>query len=68
MLHTAQDLELFGVPVVKAEGIIGLKIQAYNNNPSRKLRDLADVQELINLAGIDLTKVKEYADLFNGCF
>ncbi len=65
MLRTSSNYKLFNIPVVSPEGIIGLKIQAYKNDPSRKLQDLADIQGLLNIPKINLNKVKEYADLFN---
>ena len=65
MIQEAPAKNLFGVPVVAPEGIIGLKIQAYKNDPSRKLRDLADIQELLCTCDVDLEKAKQYADLFD---
>jgi hypothetical protein len=59
------NLQIFGIPVVSAEGIIGLKIQAYKNDPSRLLKDRADIQDLLKISSLDLQKVKFYADLFN---
>lgn len=64
MLEQSSATEISDVKVVSPEGIIGLKVQAYSNEPSRKLRDLADIEALIRLDGIDLEKVKNYADLF----
>ncbi|NDG84326.1 MAG: hypothetical protein EBX52_04715 [Proteobacteria bacterium] len=52
--------------VVRAEDLIGLKIQAYSNDPKRKNKDLADIQELISLReDLDWEKIKTYADLFD---
>ncbi len=65
MLSQAVDSSISGIKVVSPEGIIGLKIQAYMNDEDRKLQDLADIQNLINLDQIDLANVKKYADLFN---
>jgi hypothetical protein len=48
------------------EDLIGLKIQAYMNEPSREHQDKADIQFLIeNVEEIDWSRVKSYADLFN---
>lgn len=57
-------IQLAGVPVVGKEALIGLKIQAYKNDPSRTLQDKADIQALVKTTGVDLQKVKKYADLF----
>jgi hypothetical protein len=46
--------------------LIGLKIQAYSNNPKRKLLDLSDIQELIaRRPNLDWARVKFFADHFN---
>jgi hypothetical protein len=58
-----QNAEL-GVYVLRPEDIIGLKIQAYKNDPSRSLQDKADIQKLLQVSNIDLQLVKKYADLF----
>lgn len=54
-----------GIEVLKAEDLIGLKIQAYKNDSSRELQDKADIQKLLKLDGLDLLRIKKYADLFN---
>lgn len=46
--------------------LIGLKIQAYKNDPSRELQDKADIQFLFqNNQSLDLIKIEKYAKLFN---
>lgn len=51
---------------VKVEDLIGLKIQAYVNDPTRELQDKADIQFLLeNVEGLDWDKIKRYADLFS---
>ena len=50
--------------ILKAEDIIGLKIQAYKNDGSRELQDKADIQKLLALPNLDLETIKTYADLF----
>lgn len=66
MLKQAITVNGLPVKILKPEDIIGLKIQAYNNDPQRKLRDLADIQALYqSQKNLDLTKVKYYADLFD---
>ena len=62
--HARADL-FMGIPVVDATDIIGLKIQAYCNNPKRLLQDLADIQKLIELNSIDWGRVHFYAEAFN---
>ena len=57
-----QDLNVF---ILKAEDIIGLKIQAYKNDHSRELQDKADIQKLLMLPGLEIEIIKKYADLFN---
>jgi len=64
MLEKSSETSISGIKVVSPEGIIGLKIQAYTNDPGRRLRDLADIEALLSLSGINIEKVKEYADLF----
>lgn len=52
------------VHILKPEDIIGLKIQAYKNDKSREMQDKADIQNLLKVEGIDMARVKKYADLF----
>lgn len=55
-----------GIRFVTKEALIGLKIQAYKNNPKREFQDKADIQFLIEFVGeLDWDTVKEYADLFD---
>lgn len=55
-----------GIRFVRTEDLIGLKIQAYINDPSRELQDKADIQFLIqNVDSLDWERVRSYADLFN---
>lgn len=55
-----------GIRFVKSEDLIGLKIQAYVNDPSRELQDKADIQFLMNnVEDLDWERIKGYADLFN---
>lgn len=46
MLTTAPADNDLNIPCVTAEDIIGLKIQAYKNDPQRRLRDQADIQAI----------------------
>lgn len=65
MLKQANENAELGVYVVRPEDIIGLKIQAYKNDPSREFQDKADIQKLLQLSGLDLELVKKYSDLFH---
>lgn len=66
ILEEAGTGGLEGIPLVKAEDLIGLKIQAYKNDKSRALQDKADIQFLIeNLKNLDWKKIQEYANLFD---
>lgn len=65
MLKRAQLNSELQIYVLKREDIIGLKIQAYKNDPSRELQDKADIQKLLLLTDLDLMVVKKYADLFS---
>jgi hypothetical protein len=66
ILQRATDRAVMGerVRVVDASDLIGLKVQAYANNPSRKMRDLADVERLVTFGDVDLNRVREYFRLF----
>src|SRR5690606_38628291 len=66
MIRRALPMNSFPVPVVSAEDIIGLKIQAYKNDSKREFQDKADIQSLIDsVENLDFKLIKEYADLFN---
>jgi hypothetical protein len=55
-----------GIKFVQAEALIGLKIQAYKNDPSREHQDKADIQFLVeNVDDLDWGIIKDYADLFS---
>lgn len=65
MLGRENLVRLFGVPVLDAEDIIGLKIQALATNPKRKFRELGDIQSLSQVKQqLDWERIKQYADLF----
>lgn len=66
MLRRAKLINDFPIPVVSAEDLIGLKIQAYKNDPDREFQDKADIQSLLKVvASLDFDLVKKYADLFD---
>ncbi len=55
-----------GINFVRAEDLIGLKIQAYKNDLTREFQDKADIQFLIASQGsLDWELIKKYADLFS---
>ena len=54
-----------GIKFVRAEDLIGLKIQAYKNDQNREFQDKADIQFLIESQEyLDWELIREYADLF----
>ena len=70
MLERAEKKEIFGgrrtIRVLVPEDIIGLKVQAIANNPSRTATDLSDIQSLMELHGekLDWARIDEYFNLF----
>ena len=60
------DFEGMDFPVVPVEGLIGLKLQAYNDNP-RRLQDVMDMIELfrINEESLNMDEVRSYFRLFD---
>jgi hypothetical protein len=67
MLERAQPVQFPDavIPVIQVEDLIGLKVQAYHNNP-RRLLDRVDIQQLIsaNWGKMDLDLVRKYFALF----
>ena len=58
------------VPVVHLEDLIGLKVQAFVNDPSRQGRDWADIRQMIRYASdssvaIDWELMADYLTLFD---
>lgn len=53
------------IPIVSVEGLIGLKVQSFSDDP-RRIRDLEDIMRLMktNRDKLDMTEVTEYFDLF----
>lgn len=68
MLHRALPHSLHGtpgLPVVQAEDVIGLKVQASSTDPRRTMIDLVDVERLIAARPtLDLVRVREYFAVF----
>lgn len=59
----AKELEIFPgarLPVPCPEHLIAMKVQAIKNDPTRALQDLADIQALLTLPGVDEQKVRGY--------
>jgi hypothetical protein len=54
------------VPVVDAESLIGLKLQAIANAPARRRQDQADIQALLEArrGTLDLARLRDYYRLF----
>jgi hypothetical protein len=56
ILHFAE----VSVPVPRAEHLAALKIHAMKNDPRRTLQELADIQFLLQLPGIDEAEIRSY--------
>jgi len=46
--------------VPRPEHLAAMKVQAMKNDPSRELQDMADVQALLRLPGVDSQEVRSY--------
>ena len=59
---TREILELGGVviPVPRPEHLAALKIHAMKNDPERRFREMADLQFLLSLPGIDEAEIRGY--------
>ena len=55
-----------GIPVIRPEGIIGLKVQAIANDPDRLARDMADIEWLLRMKfnTMDTALIREYFEVF----
>jgi hypothetical protein len=49
---------------VDAADLIGLKVQSSSSDPRRTRLDLADIDRLLDVPGLDLARVREYFRLF----
>ena len=66
MLKRASLMKELNIMCLSAEDIIGLKIQAYVNNPKRVLQDKADILAIMQKnANLKWEQIKTHADLFN---
>ncbi len=57
------------IPVVQVEDLIGLKVQAFVNDPDRRGGELVDIRALLEAAaerraGLDRARIEEYFALF----
>jgi len=57
----------FKVKIIKAEDLIGLKVQSSSNDPTRLNQDMADIRSLIevNYNKLDFGIIREYFVLFD---
>ncbi|MBL8297281.1 MAG: hypothetical protein JNN30_02935 [Rhodanobacteraceae bacterium] len=62
----SREFSVGSIRVVSVEGLVGFKLQALHNDPSR-LRDVDDIRELLRLNGsqLDLDQIREYFTLFD---
>ena len=71
MLNRAVGRQILGgrntIRVLLPEDIVGLKVQAIANNPSRRPTDQADIEALMQLHGgrMRWDRIREYFDLFS---
>lgn len=68
LLRTAQvrDIGIGRLSVVSAEGLIGFKLQALKNDPSRT-RDIDDIRKLLRAGQgkLDMAEIAGYFELFD---
>jgi hypothetical protein len=71
MLERAEEKEIFGgelkIKVLRPEDLIGLKLQAIKNDPSRKEGDMADIKALTSVLKerFDWGLIKRYVDILD---
>jgi hypothetical protein len=53
-----------GMPVVKPEHLAALKVFAIKNDPSRRLREMADIEYLLRLPEVELAEIKKYFEKY----
>ena len=69
MLQRAAEKEVHGgslrIKVLRPEDIVGLKLQAIKNNPSREYSDTADIRQLLAVSpeNVDWNLIKTYCGL-----
>jgi hypothetical protein len=68
MLERAVEKEIFGgelkIRVLRPEDLIGLKLQAVKNDPSRKEIDMADIKALVSARKepLDWPRIRSYSE------
>jgi len=57
----------FNVKVIRADDLVGLKVQSSSNDPERYYQDMADIKSIIksNYGKIDMDLIREYFALFD---
>ena len=71
MLDRAVEKEIFDgeirIKVLMPEDLIGLKLQAIKNDPSRKERDLADIESLVSAqkSSLDWALIESYDEILD---
>lgn len=66
MLRDALPVEVLHTRLLRVEDVIGLKIQAFSNNRTRKWHDQADIAELIRAnPQLEWSRVLRYAEMFD---
>jgi hypothetical protein len=71
MLGRAEEKEIFGgalrIRVLRPEDLIGLKLQAIKNNPTRRDMDLADIKSLASVqrGKLDWQLISKYAEILD---
>lgn len=71
MLDRAVEKEIFGgeakIKVLLPEDLIGLKLQAIKNNPSRKEQDMADIGALVSVrkGSLDWALIESYGAILD---
>lgn len=53
------------IPIVSPEHLVALKLFAASSDPQRKLKELADIKELIRIRNIEPGKIEKYFKKYN---
>jgi hypothetical protein len=62
LFASARPASIAGIPVVvpKPEHLVAMKVYAMKNDPSRVFQDMADIQFLMGLPGVDRDEIRGY--------
>ena len=52
------------MPVAKPEHLVALKVFAIKNDPSRRLREMADIEYLLHLPDVRMVDIRKYFDKY----